>query len=57
LNKKSAAPKSSLERLRASIAYLIDHEDSGIAFTPEERDLLAEFLAAKLDATYKMEAR
>ncbi len=52
--KKQDAPKSPLFK---SIAYLIDHEDSPICFTSEERDVLADFLAVKLDATYKMEVR
>lgn len=55
--KKIKTEKSIKTRLRDSIAYLIDHEDYGIAFTHEERDLLADFLSAKLDEIYKMEVR
>lgn len=54
MKNKPAAPQSPLCK---SIAYLIDHDDSPICFTNDERDELAQFLAEKLNDTYKMEAR
>lgn len=57
MTNKPSAPQSFEQRLQTSIAYLIDHDDSPICFMPDERDELAAFLVAKLEATYKMEVR